>query len=79
MDIGDVVEQTPPPANGGNGGNGGNPPPTQKTPQQLLDDAEGLFAEVDKALENHDLATYQLKVNEARALVQQALANLGQS
>ena len=72
-DIGDVVGNTPPPVD-----NTGNPPPvTGKTPAQLLDDAQTLFADADKALEAHDLATYQSKVDQARALVQQALKALG--
>ena len=74
-DIGDVVGDTPPPVDNG----GSNPPPTtDKTPADLLDEAETLFADADKALEEHDLATYQAKVDEARGLVQQALDALGQ-
>jgi uncharacterized membrane protein (UPF0182 family) len=72
-DIGDVVGNTPP---AGNGGNANPPPTTDKTPADLLDEAQTLFAAADKALEAHDLATYQTKVNAARALVQQALAAL---
>ncbi len=69
-DIGDVIGNAPPPVDNG----GSNPPPTSdKTPADLLDDAEALFAEADKALEARDLATYQTKVDEARRLVQQAL------
>ena len=77
--IGDVVGSTPVDT-GGNGGNGSaNPPPTtDKTPAQLLDEAETLFAQADQALDDHDLATYQARVEEARALVQQAVAALGQ-
>jgi uncharacterized membrane protein (UPF0182 family) len=73
-DIGDVVGDTPPPVDNG----GANPPPTtDKSPADLLDQAETLFADADKALEAHDLATYQSKVDEARGLVQQALDALG--
>ena len=80
--IGDVVGSTPVDT-GGNGGNGGNgsanpPPTTDKTPAQLLDEAETLFAQADQALDDHDLATYQARVEEARALVQQAVAALSQ-
>ena len=74
--IGDVVGSTPVDT-GGNGS--ANPPPTtDKTPAQLLDEAETLFAQADQALDDHDLATYQARVEEARALVQQAVAALGQ-
>jgi uncharacterized membrane protein (UPF0182 family) len=74
-DIGDVVGDTPPPVDNG----GATPPPTTATsPSDLLDQAETLFADADKALEAHDLATYQAKVDEARGLVQQALDALGQ-
>ena len=38
--------------------------------------AEALFAQADQALENHDLATYQAKVDQARELVQEAVAAL---
>jgi hypothetical protein len=72
-DIGDVVGDTPPPNNGTT-----NPPPTtDKTPADLLDEAQTLFVDADKALDAHDLATYQSKIDEARALVQQALDALG--
>ena len=71
-DIGDVVGNTPtPPADNGDGTT--PPPPTTKTPKDLLDEAEQLFADADKALDDHDLATYQAKVDQARALVQQAV------
>ncbi len=53
-------------------------PPTDQTPADLLDQAETLFAEADQALQNQDLATYQARVDEARALVQQALSALDQ-
>jgi uncharacterized membrane protein (UPF0182 family) len=71
-DIGDVVGNTPPPVD-----NTGNPPANGKTPAQLLDQAQTLFADADKALEAHDLATYQAKVDQARTLVKQALTALG--
>jgi len=72
--IGDVVGETP----AGNGGNGGavTPPATDKTPADLLDEAEALFAQADQALDDHDLATYQAKVDQARDLVQEAVAAL---
>ena len=46
------------------------------TPAQLLQQAERLFAEADAALAKTppDFATYQTKLSQARALVQQALA-----
>ena len=72
-DIGDVVGNTPHPVDN----TGKTPPVTGKTPAQLLDDAQTLFAAADKALESHDLATYQSKVDQARALVQQAVKALG--
>ncbi|HEY7628160.1 MAG TPA: UPF0182 family protein [Ilumatobacteraceae bacterium] len=75
VDIGDVVGNPPPPDDGTT-----EPPPTtDQTPAQMLDEAESLFAEADAALEAHDLATYQAKVNQARALVQDALDILSQS
>ena len=79
-DIGDVVGNTPVAGNGTGTGTGtgtANPPTTGKTPADLLDEAETLFADADKALDAHDLATYQAKVNQARALVQQAVDALG--
>lgn len=74
VDIGDVVGDEPPPDEG----EPTPPPTTDRTPAEMLDDAETLFAEADQALEAHDLATYQAKVNEARELVQQALDALSQ-
>ncbi|MEY2582687.1 MAG: uncharacterized protein QOE09_2536 [Ilumatobacteraceae bacterium] len=70
--IGDVVGATPPDT-GNTGGGVVTPPTTTKTPAQLLDEAETLFAQADQALDNHDLATYQARVEQARALVQQAV------
>lgn len=74
VDIGDVVGSAPP-----DNGNNNPPPTTGQTPADLLDQAETLFADADKALDAHDLATYQTKINEARALVQQALDGLNTS
>ena len=71
-DIGDVVGNTPV----DNGTD--TPTPTDETPADLLDQAETLFAEADKALEDRDLATYAAKVDEARALVRRALDALPQ-
>jgi uncharacterized membrane protein (UPF0182 family) len=68
--IGDVVGATPPDT--GTGGGVVTPPTTDKTPAELLDEAETLFAQADQALDDHDLATYQARVDQARALVQQA-------
>jgi len=72
--IGDVVGDTP--ADTGDGTV--TPPTTDKTPTDLLDEAETLFAQADQALDDHDLATYQAKIEQARALVQQAVDLLGQ-
>jgi uncharacterized protein len=76
--IGDVVGDTP--VDSGDNGDGTvtPPPTTDKTPAELLDEAETLFAQADQALDDHDLATYQARVEEARALVQQAVDALGQ-
>ena len=38
--------------------------------------SEALFAQADQALDAHDLATYQARVDQARALVQQAVSAL---
>ena len=70
--IGDVVGNAPPDT-GNTGGGVVTPPTTGKTPAELLDEAETLFAQADEALDNHDLATYQARVEQARALVQQAV------
>jgi uncharacterized protein len=76
--IGDVVGDTPDDS-GDNGDGGVTPPPTtDKSPADLLDEAETLFAQADQALADRDLATYQARVEEARALVQQAVDLLGQ-
>ncbi|MEP7203878.1 MAG: UPF0182 family protein [Ilumatobacteraceae bacterium] len=73
--IGDVVGDTPVDAGDGTA----NPPPTtDRTPTDLLDEAETLFAQADQALDDHDLATYQARVEQARALVQQAFDLLNQ-
>ena len=72
-DIGDVLGATPvdpgtePDANPGNAG---------ATAQELLTQAQQLFDDADAALENKDLATYDVKVKAARALVAEALALL---
>ena len=76
--IGDVIGDTPA-GNAGTGtGTGGTvtPPAPGKTPADLLDQAEALFTQADQALEAHDLATYQARVDQARALVQQAVTAL---
>jgi uncharacterized membrane protein (UPF0182 family) len=70
--VGDVVGNAPPDT-GNTGGGVVTPPTTGKTPAELLDEAETLFAQADQALDNHDLATYQARVEQARALVQQAV------
>jgi uncharacterized protein len=76
-EIGDVVGDNP--GNGiDNPDDGTANPPTDQTPADLLDQAETLFAEADQALQNQDLATYQARVEEARALVQQALSAIDQ-
>ena len=73
--IGDVVGDTPVDEGDGTA----NPPPTtDQTPADLLDQAETLFAQADQALDDHDLATYQARVEQARALVQQAFDLLEQ-
>jgi uncharacterized membrane protein (UPF0182 family) len=72
-DIGDVVGNTPV-----NNGTANPPPATTTKPADLLDQAQQLFADADKALEAHDLAGYQAKVDQARKLVQQAFDALGQ-
>ncbi len=54
------------------------PPATDQTPADLLDEAETLFAQADQALADRDLATYQARVEQARALVQQAFEALDQ-
>ena len=74
--IGDVVGDTPA-GNGGTGTGGAvTPPATGKTPADLLNEAQALFAQADQALDAHDLATYQARVDQARALVQQAVSAL---
>ena len=68
-DVGDVAGQKPT--------DGGNKPPTGDTAQALLQRAEQLFAEADKAYDARDLTLYLKKIDEARALVQQALELVG--
>ena len=46
--------------------------------RKVWSEAHHLFAEADKALQSQDLAGYQAKIDEARALVQQAVDALGQ-
>ncbi|MEO7370468.1 MAG: UPF0182 family protein, partial [Ilumatobacteraceae bacterium] len=73
--IGDVVGDTPVDT-GGTGDGTVTPPVTGQTPADLLAQAETLFAQADQALGAHDLATYQASVEQARALVQQAVVLL---
>ncbi|HZM40064.1 MAG TPA: UPF0182 family protein, partial [Acidimicrobiales bacterium] len=56
---------------------GGEQPPAvtgtaSEQAQQLLAEAEGLFAEADQALTDGDLGTFEDKLDQARAKVQQA-------
>lgn len=56
---------------------GGTPQtPSTETPTELLQRADALFAEADDALQAGNLGEYQAKEQQARALVQQALALL---
>jgi uncharacterized membrane protein (UPF0182 family) len=48
-------------------------PPPDETVEQLLADADALFAEADDALADGDLGVYQSKVDQARELVQRAV------
>ena len=73
-DVGEVAGTTPTEPDPGTGTGTDNP---DATAQELLQQAEDLFAAADAALEAKDLATYASKVAEARALVQQALGLLG--
>ncbi|MBK9179505.1 MAG: UPF0182 family protein [Acidimicrobiales bacterium] len=61
------------------GGTGGEvtPPPEGATVSELLAQAATAFAEADAALRAGDLATYQAKVEQARALVVQAATLAG--
>ncbi|MEI8239704.1 MAG: UPF0182 family protein [Actinomycetota bacterium] len=52
---------------------GPKPPITNATANELLAQAEQLFADADAALKKGDLGTYAAKVNAARDLVQQAI------
>jgi len=71
-DLGDRVgtveesegEETPPPESG---------EPSESTPAELLAQADQLLADADLALEGRDLAGYQANVEEAKALIDQAL------
>ncbi|MGB0114981.1 MAG: UPF0182 family protein, partial [Ilumatobacteraceae bacterium] len=47
--------------------------PSDATPQALLDQADALFAEADAALADGDLGLYQANIDEARALIAQAV------
>ncbi|MDO9174576.1 MAG: hypothetical protein Q7V62_07195, partial [Actinomycetota bacterium] len=47
--------------------------PTDATASELLQQAEELFNEAEAALPAGDLGTYQAKIDEARALVAEAL------
>ena len=47
--------------------------PTDATASELLQQAEELFNEAEAALTAGDLGTYQAKIDEARALVAEAL------
>jgi len=49
----------------------GTPPTATPTVQQLAQTAQALFDQADQALRAGDLATYQTKVNQARAIVDQ--------
>jgi uncharacterized membrane protein (UPF0182 family) len=69
-DVGEVSGSTPTQPDPGTGTN-------DATPEELLQQAQDLFTQADAALEAKDLATYASKVAEARALVQQALDQLG--
>ncbi len=52
--------------------------PTARTPAELLAQADQLFADAQAGLkETGDLGAYQAKINQAKALVEQALAGLG--
>jgi len=59
------------------------PPPTEEggepgtgTPEEVLARADQLLQDAQDALEDSDLAGYQAKVDEATALIQQALGAL---
>ncbi len=70
----DVVDDEPgPPPDDGEPA----PPAEEETVAELLAQAEELFAEVDTALREGDLAAYQRAVDEARELVRRALEESG--
>jgi len=82
--FGDAPETLEEPGTGNqdpeNPDSGGSEDPTGTVQEQvdaLLSDAQDLFAEADTAIADGDLGTYQSKVDEARDLVQQALALSG--
>ena len=68
IDLGDVVGPPVDPEDPDNPDE-----PVAATASQLLQQAEELFNEADVALKDGDLGTYQVKVDEAKALVAQAL------
>ena len=47
--------------------------PSNLTAAELLDQADALFVEADEALAAGDLGTYQARIEEARALVSEAV------
>ncbi|HUP98834.1 MAG TPA: UPF0182 family protein, partial [Aeromicrobium sp.] len=64
----DRGEVTPPADNGG--GEGGSA--AGKTPSEYLEDASGRYGEAQDALKAGDLATYQQKIEQMNALIEQA-------
>ncbi len=78
--LADIFGDAPPTLeepSGPGGNNGGEPPPEEEPPETdvnaLLADADALFDEANAALADGDLGTYQEKIDEAQALIQQAL------
>ena len=68
IDLGDVVGPPVDPEDPANPDQ-----PSDATASELLQQAEELFNDADDALKDGDLGTYQIKVDEAKALVVQAL------
>jgi len=65
---------------GGTGGGGGElPGDLTSAVAQLLDQADAAYTRADTALTNGDLGTYQQELENARALIDQAIALLEQS